>query len=91
MADKSWREGPPRALQLMVFRHTWTMQDDPVLKQIEVPAHITLENVGDWLGWDKGADLGAKYTVLSVGTKDVFEVNHTHGELVVSNVESTVY
>ena len=91
MNDESWREGPPRALQLMVFQQTYDMMFNMVLKQVEVPAHVTLENVSDWLGWDKGAEVGVKYTVMSVGTEDVFEVLYIHDEIVVSNVTSIVY
>lgn len=92
---KSWRDGPPAALQLMVFQHTWTMQDDPVLKQIKIPAHLTLETVAKWLRQNADVNVDAdddlKYTVLSVGTKDVFQIQHVHGEVIALNEYSTVY
>lgn len=86
MTDDSWREGPPRALQLMVFRQTCDG-----LEPVKVPKGVTLETVGEWLRQDGDTWAGWDYTVLSVATEDVFEVDLVHNEVVVSNVKSTIY
>lgn len=91
MTDKSWRDSPPAALQLMVFRHTWTMQDDPVLMPVQIPSDLTLENVGNWLRKNADVESGVKYTALLVGTKDVFEIIHIHDEVTICNVTSITY
>lgn len=91
MRDETWREGPPPALQLMVFRQTRDFFFNVVLREIKIPAHLTLENVSDWLRKNCDMDASGKYTVLSVGTKDVFEISQERIGLVVAQVESTVY
>ena len=91
MTDESWRDGPPPALQLMMFRQFWDDFNETALKQVKVPAHITLETVGKWLGQHNDTELGGKYTVLSVGIKDVFEISQDSRGLCVAKVESTVY
>lgn len=91
MTDKSWREGPPRALPLLLFRQTYDLSFNMVLRQLDIPRDVTLKNVGTWLRQNSYADAGMKYTVLSVATEDVFEIGRTHDEVTVSNIESTIY
>ena len=89
--DETWRTGPPVALEFMLFQQSYDLSFRMVLRQIKTPPGVTLKNVSDWLR--KNADLleGAKYTVMLVGAKDVFEINHFHDEVIVSNITSIVY
>ena len=89
--DETWRTGPPPALEFMVFQQTYDMMFNMVLREIKTPPGVTLENVSDWLKKNRDDGQGVKYTVMSVGTKDVFERLHIHDEVIVSNITSIVY
>lgn len=89
---ESWREGPPRALKLLVFRQTYDVFDEPILKQLHVPDHVTLETVGAWLKQRSGLTRGDKFTTLSVATEDVYRIDFTSVTgFIYHKVESTVY
>lgn len=54
---KPWSDGPPaNAIPIIVFRQTYDVFDEPVLKQIHLPAHITRENVASYLKHRSGLE-----------------------------------